>query len=205
MTDTAQEMTIAQKILDAAVNLFARKGYAATSTREIAEAAGITKPMLYYYFQSKEGLCRAALTSFFEPFQERLRLILEERRPPREHLVEVVWAHLDNCRANKEHARLFYSLYFGPEEVATSFGIDHYAMLGRELLGQAVRHASQSGLIRAGAEESFDLAITGFINLVAMASFKMDTELTRDLAEKIVSDLLSGFGQPPPTSADAGR
>ncbi|MFO0947913.1 MAG: TetR/AcrR family transcriptional regulator [Planctomycetota bacterium] len=200
MSDSAQETTIAQKILAAAVGLFARKGFAATSTREIAESAGVTKPMLYYYYQNKEGLCRAALTSFFDPFQERLKVILEEQRPPRDHLVEVVWAHLDNCQANKEHARLFYSLYFGPEELAGSFDIEHYALLGRELLGQAVRHASQNGLIRPGSEESFDLAITGFINLVAMASFKTQTELTRNLAEKIVDDLLAGFGQPPPTS-----
>ena len=46
--------TIAEGILQAAVRLFARKGYEATSTREIVEAAGVTKPMIYYYFKNKE-------------------------------------------------------------------------------------------------------------------------------------------------------
>jgi AcrR family transcriptional regulator len=49
------------RLLVAATRLFARTGYAATSVREIVEAAGVTKPVLYYYFQSKEGLYLAIL------------------------------------------------------------------------------------------------------------------------------------------------
>jgi AcrR family transcriptional regulator len=46
----------ALRILDSAVRLFARKGFAATSVREIVQEADVTNPMLYYYFDSKEGL-----------------------------------------------------------------------------------------------------------------------------------------------------
>lgn len=49
------------------MRLFAGKGYAATTTREIAEEAGVAKPMLYYYFPDKESIyvsiVRDALTS----------------------------------------------------------------------------------------------------------------------------------------------
>ena len=45
-----------QRILDAAIRLFCQRGYHATSVREIVAAAGVTKPVLYYYFQSKEDL-----------------------------------------------------------------------------------------------------------------------------------------------------
>ncbi|AEW06979.1 transcriptional regulator, TetR family (plasmid) [Sulfobacillus acidophilus DSM 10332] len=50
---------VRQRIVEAATRLFARKGYAGTSTREIVEAAGTTKPSLYYYFGDKEGLYTA--------------------------------------------------------------------------------------------------------------------------------------------------
>ena len=46
-------------ILGAARVLFAERGYAATSVREIAEAVGVTKPTLYYHFGSKDGLFTA--------------------------------------------------------------------------------------------------------------------------------------------------
>lgn len=49
------------RILDAALTLFTDNGYDATSMREIAEQLGITKPALYYHFDSKEDIVRALL------------------------------------------------------------------------------------------------------------------------------------------------
>jgi TetR/AcrR family transcriptional regulator len=50
-------------IADRAAELFATKGFFSTSIREIAEAANVTKPMLYYYFGSKQGLIRHLMTA----------------------------------------------------------------------------------------------------------------------------------------------
>jgi AcrR family transcriptional regulator len=50
-----------ERILETATDLFAEKGYAGTYVREIVEKAGVSKPVLYYYFQSKEGLFYAIL------------------------------------------------------------------------------------------------------------------------------------------------
>jgi AcrR family transcriptional regulator len=47
------------RIIGAALRVFAEEGYARASTRQIAEAAGVTPPALQYYFDSKEGLQRA--------------------------------------------------------------------------------------------------------------------------------------------------
>ena len=45
-----------QRLLNSAAELFNSKGYAATTVREIVKAAGVTKPVLYYYFRNKEGI-----------------------------------------------------------------------------------------------------------------------------------------------------
>lgn len=50
-----------QQMLEAASELFGEQGYHAVSMDAIAEAVGISKPMLYAYFDSKEGLCIACL------------------------------------------------------------------------------------------------------------------------------------------------
>ena len=50
-----------ERILDAALTLFAEKGYDATSMREIAEQLGITKAALYYHFDSKAAIVQAML------------------------------------------------------------------------------------------------------------------------------------------------
>ncbi|WP_338696640.1 TetR/AcrR family transcriptional regulator [Streptomyces sp. Q6] len=50
-----------QQIIDVAVRVFAKRGYHASSVDEIAELAGISKPMVYLYLDSKEGLFLACL------------------------------------------------------------------------------------------------------------------------------------------------
>ena len=52
---------IRPRILDAAERVFAARGYAGATTREIAAAARIRKRMLFYYFPSKDLLYRAVL------------------------------------------------------------------------------------------------------------------------------------------------
>ncbi|MGH1346718.1 MAG: TetR/AcrR family transcriptional regulator [Nannocystales bacterium] len=53
--------SLAARILDEAIRLFASRGYASTSVREVVEACGCTKPALYYHFTNKVGLYRAAI------------------------------------------------------------------------------------------------------------------------------------------------
>jgi len=61
-----------QRIIDTALELFAKKGYDAVSTLEIATAAGITKPTMYYYFGSKEGLLTEILNIRYTRFLDAI-------------------------------------------------------------------------------------------------------------------------------------
>jgi AcrR family transcriptional regulator len=56
-----------ERLLEVALRLFAEQGYAKTSTREIAQAAGVNIASISYYFGDKEGLYRAV---FSEPMGE---------------------------------------------------------------------------------------------------------------------------------------
>lgn len=60
-------------ILQCALKLFGEKGYESVGIAEITQHAGITKPTLYYFFQSKEGVFKAIL----EEYYERFNLLLE--------------------------------------------------------------------------------------------------------------------------------
>ena len=69
-------------LLDAARDLFARQDYRRTTTREIAEAAGVIEPLLFRYFGSKAALFREALvvpfTSFVDDFGRTWRAVVPE-------------------------------------------------------------------------------------------------------------------------------
>lgn len=69
-------------LLDAARDLFARQDYRTTTTREIAEAAGVTEYLLFRHFGSKAGLFREALvlpfTNFVDEFGKTWQSVIPE-------------------------------------------------------------------------------------------------------------------------------
>lgn len=71
-----------QEILEAALRVFAEKGYTAATNADIARAAGVTAAALYYYFPSKADLFRAAVT-------ERQSLLLPALHELTEQLMEI--------------------------------------------------------------------------------------------------------------------
>jgi TetR/AcrR family transcriptional regulator len=66
-----------REILRVAEEIFASRGYAATTTREIAEAAGVTKGLLFYHFQNKQQLY---LTVIEQVVQSLTQLAVPERQ-----------------------------------------------------------------------------------------------------------------------------
>src|SRR3954468_934089 len=62
-----------ERMLDAALEIFAARGFEAASMDDIAAASGITKPMLYSYFGSKEGLYLACIDRAALPMIDALR------------------------------------------------------------------------------------------------------------------------------------
>jgi AcrR family transcriptional regulator len=64
--------TTAERILDAAEDLFAEKGYAATSLGDVADAVGIRSPSLYNHFRNKEALYAAVLDRLLDEFGKPL-------------------------------------------------------------------------------------------------------------------------------------
>jgi AcrR family transcriptional regulator len=71
------------KILQAAKHLFIRKGYTATSMREIAEEAGIGKATIYHHFQDKETIFKTLIDGNLAKMHESYTFIQAESEPRR--------------------------------------------------------------------------------------------------------------------------
>ena len=75
-----------------AAELFARKGFRATTVRDIADAAGMLSGSLYHHFDSKERIADELLSAFLNDLTTRYRAVIDAGEPPRrtfERLVEV--------------------------------------------------------------------------------------------------------------------
>lgn len=67
-----RKMDNRQAILDSALTLFYEKGYDAVGVQQIVDSAGVTKPTLYYYFGSKQGLLSCLLSEHFSRLEEQM-------------------------------------------------------------------------------------------------------------------------------------
>lgn len=67
-----------QKLLDAAIEAFSENGFKGTSTRDIAERAGVHHPLITYHFKNKDQLWRAAADRIFSEFNVALAKALSD-------------------------------------------------------------------------------------------------------------------------------
>ena len=66
------------KLLDAATEAFSENGFKGTSTREIADRAGVHHPLITYHFKNKELLWRAAVDRIFREFSRALAKVMND-------------------------------------------------------------------------------------------------------------------------------
>lgn len=85
-----------ENILDAAEDLFAHQGFAATSLREVAEVVGANPAMVHYYFGSKEALLRQAIERVTEPLAASLAEMKAAGEVRSENLVKLLLTALKN-------------------------------------------------------------------------------------------------------------
>ncbi|NJK79398.1 MAG: TetR/AcrR family transcriptional regulator [Chloroflexaceae bacterium] len=105
------------RILQGAMELFARYGYTKTSVRMIADHTGIAQGLMYRYFASKEALLRAVLDSFMQQVAQ----ILAEAgtaSDPFEHLAQIIRLSFELIQQQPDSWQLFYAIRVQPDVVA---------------------------------------------------------------------------------------
>lgn len=115
-----------ERVLKAAIGLFARKGYSGASVREIVETAGVTKPVLYYYFANKEGLFRAILDDAQKRHEKVVARVLKSEGSTGVRLKSFFSELLEALRVHSDLFKLMYSLALGPSNDAPRYDIEKF-------------------------------------------------------------------------------
>ena len=106
---------VQESIIQSALSLFAKKGYGQTSVRDIVHKAGTTMPMIYYYFESKEGLYAYILKDAARHLLQSLDPKDKQGASARERLKMGICSFLEFCQINKDEIQLIFSAWFGGE------------------------------------------------------------------------------------------
>jgi TetR/AcrR family transcriptional regulator len=94
------------RILEAAIRQFSENGLAGARTEQIAEAAGVNKALLYYYFKSKDALYTAALESVADRVVASSMAAMGSECSAGERLVHFALNHFDRIHSQREFQSL---------------------------------------------------------------------------------------------------
>ena len=114
------------RLLEAAVTIFCEKGYASTAVREIVALAGVTKPVLYYYFKSKEGIFRAILDGAAELQEMMLAEVLDRPGGALDRLIFLYQRTYQGVLEYKNLFKMIHNLMFGPPQGTPPYDFGQY-------------------------------------------------------------------------------
>ncbi|MFG2005236.1 TetR/AcrR family transcriptional regulator [Spirillospora sp. NPDC048911] len=106
-TATPRSSPVERRILDAAVRLFAERGFDGTSVQEIVTAAAVTKGALYHYFDSKDDLLYEIYHTLITRQLADLDRVVAAGRPPRETIRAILSELIQSTAEHIDEAKVF--------------------------------------------------------------------------------------------------
>lgn len=191
-----QEVMVKERLLTAALELFTTKGYAAASVREIVEVAGVTKPVLYYYFGSKEGIYLELMSSAFTQFEEILDDCRYRQGRVTARLLELCDRIFLLFVQQLNVARLMYAIYYGPTQGAPFFDFESYHLKLHDLVRDTVEEGIRTGELRDGDAADMGWLLIGALNVVLEEQLcQRQPRIGREGLARVVNLVFRGIGQ----------
>jgi len=193
---TSSDVAVRDRLLAGAAELFTRKGYNGTTVREIVAFAGVTKPVLYYYFRNKEGIYIELIRAAFVKFDA----LLDETRKERGKSIERLLRFSDRVFAlfmeNIKVARLMYSIYYGPPQGAPFFDFDALHLRLQEAVRSLIKKGIRQGELPKGNVEDRVWIILGAVNMAMEVNLSHpERAIDRKGFVRILNLILRGFQQ----------
>lgn len=156
------------RILDAAVRVFARKGFHATRVSEVAKAAGVADGTIYLYFDSKDHL----LVSLFEHRIERLLAYLETelpRAPSASHrLQRIIELQLGLLEGERDLAEVVTVIFRQSNSLMKEYGAPKFTAY-LDAIARVIADGQESGELREDVTPHVAArAIFGALDAIAM-------------------------------------
>jgi TetR/AcrR family transcriptional regulator len=152
-------------LLTSALRLFNEKGYASTTVREIVTDAGVTKPVLYYYFGNKEGIYLELFEGPLREFEELLEGFSSEGGRASDRLTALCEATSHLYSNNLEKAKLLNAVYYGPPQGTPFINFEAYHNKLLDAISKLVDKGISSDEFRELNVQDVTLAIAGVFHI----------------------------------------
>jgi TetR/AcrR family transcriptional regulator len=173
-------------ILNVAMKLFSEKGYAGCSIREICQAAGVTKPVLYYHFKNKERLYRELMLDIFGNTRKNLLRLEKSEGSIRERLAQFVASEYGDTRRDPACIRLVFRMMFTPEEGYPFFNFVEEFQRERKIIADCIRASEEDSVRKIDPERTVTALMGTMLIQILEFLFTGKQTLTRRNAEKLI-------------------
>jgi AcrR family transcriptional regulator len=160
-------MSKKQTILKTAASLFAKQGFEATTTRQIAREAGVTEPLIYYHFKGKDDVFTSIIKTGFSAYLSRFEALEQNTDTPFEQIRKLIELQFDIVEAMPDELRLIASAcparLSDPDGVCAG-GIREYQNRHRAYLTRCLTEGIETGEFEPLPVEETAGLLVAFIN-----------------------------------------
>lgn len=191
MKKTTKGADSKNRILEAAIDLFADNGYRGTKISDIVKAAGLTQAAFYLYFSSKESIFQEILERFYMRLEEHLQAaVMPSAIEPGEFSMRI--------RSNIESILIIFQEHPKATRIflTEERSIDEIEILIHQAIASNLKQHQSMGLIRN--DLSPQMMANGMIGLFIQVTLKelLDKQRSpKDVANEITEVLLYGLSQ----------
>ena len=180
-------------LLDCALQLFVSYGYDGTGVQQIVEAARLTKPTLYHYFGSKQGVLEALLHERLEDLPRDLRRAAVYEHDLSRALSQCAAVAFAFAREHPDLYRLQLSLWFAPVhsvayKTVVRFHERQFKVIERLFFQAAHDHGNMRGRHR-----TYAATFLGSLNNYVALALNGYTELGESLVQQAVHQFMHGI------------
>jgi AcrR family transcriptional regulator len=180
-------------ILSHALKLFATRGYDAVGIQEIVDAAGITKPTLYHYFGSKEGLLNALLSTYFDELYHSVEQAAFYQGDLPFTLNKIVAAYFRFADTHRLFYRMQLSMWFAPSDSVAFKAVSRLNEKLHQLVEDVfIRAANDHGNMK-GRHRAYAATFLGMINTYISLALNGYSEITDELVYRAVHQFMHGI------------
>jgi len=189
------ESELRLRIIDAATSLFAQRGYAATSMRDVAEGASCTKPGLYYHFDNKEALFLEVIVNTTETIVDVLRHAFETEGTVRERLLRSMTDYYAYLRKNPRSLKVLLQAELSPEVGQPDIDFRSMRQTFVDLVMPLLQEGVASGEIRNDVDLMDALLLLGGAVDSRALLFVLENEpIPHDYPERVLALIFGGLG-----------
>ena len=188
-------------ILTCALDLFSKKGYEAVSVQEIVNIANITKPTLYYYYKSKEGLYDQLLLKYYNLLNSSIEKVIAYTPNPDSYfediypvLVNLTNSYFSFAKENPDFYRIVLINQYMPKSSSTYKLVQKYHYKQHDLLIYMFTSMSKVHTNLNHKEKQLTYSLLGIINTY-ISLYLSDTtiDLSIDLSKELVHQFMHGI------------